>query len=66
MANLNYKLQILEENKGDLSLKEYVEMNAESDPMFFRWLFGKDFENDFDSSMTDEEKIEYQQFLETL
>ena len=47
MKNLENKLQVLNENRGDVELREYVEMSAESDPNFFRWLFGEDFDNDF-------------------
>lgn len=66
MKNLENKLQILNENRGDVELREYVINSAQSDPNFFRWLFGEDFENDFDSSMTDEQKEEYQNWIETL
>ena len=66
MKNLENKLQVLNENRGDVELREYVEMSAESDPNFFRWLFGEDFDNDFDSSMTSEQKEEYKEWLETL
>ena len=66
MKNLENKLQVLNENRGDVELREYVEMSAESDPNFFRWLFGEDFDNDFDSSMTSEQKEEYKSWLETL
>ena len=66
MKNLENKLQILNENRGETELKEYVEMSAESDPNFFRWLFGEEFDNDFDSSMTDQQKEEYKEWLETL
>ena len=66
MKNLENKLQILNENRGETDLREYVEMAAHSDPSFFRFLFGEDFDNDFDSSMTDEKKEEYKSWLETL
>jgi succinate dehydrogenase flavin-adding protein (antitoxin of CptAB toxin-antitoxin module) len=66
MKNLENQLQILNENRGETELREYVEMSAQSDPNFFRWLFGEDFDNDFDSSMTSEQKEEYNNWLETL
>ena len=66
MKNLNNKIVILNENKGDLELREFVEISAQSDPNFFRWLFEADFENDFDSSMSDEQKEEYANWLNTL
>lgn len=66
MKNLENKLQVLNENRGDVELREYVEMSAESDPNFFRWLFGEDLDNDFDSSMTSKQKEEYKEWLETL
>ena len=66
MENLENKLQVLNENRGEIELKDYVEMSADSDPNFFRWLFGIDFENDFDSSITEAQKKEYKEFLEAL
>lgn len=70
MINLEYKLQILKENYknsgSDLTLKEYVEMEAEFDPNFFRWLFDEDFDNDFNSSLSADQKEEYQNFLNNL
>lgn len=66
MKNLENKLQVLNENRGDVELREYVEASAQSDPNFFRWLFGEEFDNDFDSSMTEEQKEEYRNWVETL
>lgn len=66
MKNLDYKLQVLNEIKGENGLKQYIIENADSDPNFFRWLFDEDFDNDFDSSMTDEQKQEYKDWLDTL
>lgn len=66
MKNLENKLQVLNENRGDVELREYVEANAQSDPNFFRWLFDEEFDNDFDSSLTDSQKEEYTSFVNSL
>ena len=66
MKNLANKLQVLNENRSDVELREYVEASAQSDPNFFRWLFDEEFDNDFDSSMSEEQKEEYKNWLETL
>ena len=47
MKNLEKKLQILNENKGENSLFDYVTTASENDSNFYRWLFDEDFENDF-------------------
>jgi hypothetical protein len=69
--NYNSKKQILIENynqadNASMTLKEYVERESENDPNFFRWLFDKDFEQDFDSSLSSEEKEQYNDFLNEL
>ena len=66
MKNLENKIQVLNENRNDVVLREYVETSAKSDPNFFRWLFGEEFDNDFDSSMTEEQKEEYRKWVENL
>ena len=69
IKNLSNKVKVLFENAnnaGNIDLKEYTMSQAVNDPNFFRWLFDKDFENDFDSSLTDEQKLEYKEWLETL
>ena len=66
MKNLDNAIQILNENRGNVELREYVELSAQSDPNFFRWLFGEKFDNDFDSSMSDDQKEEYKNWIETL
>ena len=48
------------------TFKEYVERESENDPNFFRWLFDKEFEQDFDSSLSSEEKEQYNYFLNEL
>ena len=73
--NKEYALQMLKENydnyrrNGDpndiTTLREYVETQAESDPGFFRWLFNNDDLDDF-TDLSDEQKEEYQNFLNEL
>lgn len=73
--NKEYALQVLQENYADYlrngdpnditTLREYVEAQAESDPSFFRWLFNNDDLDDF-ADLTDEQKEEYQNFLNEL
>jgi len=66
MKNLQLKVQVLNIWREDTPLKDYVQMLAADDPQFFRWLFGIDFENDFDLSLTDEQRQQYQDWLNTL
>jgi hypothetical protein len=66
IKNLENKLQILNEQRGETDLREYVEASAESDPNFFRWLFDAKLDNDFDMSLTDEQRTEYTNFLNIL
>ena len=79
MKNLENKLQILNErlseanqvledsaNSNDYTLQEYIESEADSDPNFFRFLFSEDFDNDFDMSLTDNQREEYKEFLNSL
>lgn len=73
--NKEYALQVLQENYADYlrngdhnditTLREYVETQAESDPGYFRWLFNNDDLDDF-ADLTDEQKEEYQNFLNEL
>ena len=48
-----------------ITLREYVEYQASSDPGFFRWLFGDNLE-DFGSDLTETHKKVYQEFLNKL
>lgn len=66
MKNLEYKIQILNENKGENSLYEYVVAESQSDPGFFRWLFDEEFQNDFDSSLDEDQKAEFESFLKKI
>ena len=59
-------VQILEENNTEEKLRDYVEISAEADPNFFRWLFQEDFKNDFDTDLTEAHRNEYKEFLNTL
>ena len=71
--NTEDKLQVLKEGYADYlrngkdynsNLREYVEAKADSDPNFFRWLFNNDNLNDFGTNLTDEQKEEYEDFLD--
>ena len=74
MKNRDYKEQILRElyndyianGDDDITLREYVECEAESDPEFFSWLFDDNNLGDFDLGLSDEQKEEYREFLEEL
>jgi hypothetical protein len=70
MIQSNKKQIIIENyNKVDnssMTLKEYAEREADNDPQFFRWLFDKDFKEDFDYSLTEQEKEQYNDFLNEL
>ena len=73
--NKEYATQVLRENYADYrrngdhnditTLREYVEVQAESDPGYFRWLFNNDDLDDF-ADLTDEQVVEYQNFLNEL
>lgn len=74
MKNRDYKEQILRENydeyiqngSDDITLREYVEREADSDPNFFRWLFDDGDLGDFDFGLSDEQRDEYRDFIEEL
>jgi hypothetical protein len=66
MKNLENKIKILNENKGENSLSEYIELSASSDNNFFRWLFDEEFEQDFDISLTNEQKKEFEMWLTSM
>ena len=73
--NKEYATHVLKENyayyrrngghKDITTLREYVETQEETDPGYFRWLFNNDDLNDF-ADLTDEQKKEYQNFLNEL
>lgn len=60
IENESYKVQIIEENAEEAGMtpKEYVEVSADQDPNFFRWLFGTD-GDDFECPC----KLAYNDFL---
>lgn len=65
----NAKTILLENYKASnssLSFIEYVEIEASNDPNFFRWLFDEEFDDDFDSSLSNEQREEYKNFLTSL
>lgn len=63
MKNLVNKIQILNENRGEMSIYKYVSNECESDPNFFRWLFDEDFDNDFNSSLSEIQQSEFDAWL---
>lgn len=75
IKNVDYKKQVLVEqfneykfNGGEESetLKGYVERESENDPGFFRWLFDDGNLNDFGFNLTDGQRQEYKNFLDSL
>lgn len=63
MKNLENKIQVLNENRGENSLYEYVIAESQSDPNFFRWFFDDDLDNDFDSSLSCKQKEEFEAWV---
>lgn len=61
----NYQ-NYIDNGEDTISLREYTELESESDPNFFRWLFDDDELGDFDSGMSEEQQEEYREFLEEL
>lgn len=70
MKNFEHQLKILKENFSKVeqyeSLKEYIETAASNDPNFYRCFFGAELEQDFDTSLSDEQRLQFQEFLLTL
>jgi hypothetical protein len=52
----NYK-----ESGEKISFNEWVNRESENDPNFFRFLFNKEFDNDFDADLSDEERKEFKE-----
>lgn len=50
-----YKIDVLNENRGEMSLKEYHFYSKENDPTYLNWLLGSHI-NDFGQGMTDEDQ----------
>lgn len=74
MKNKDYKMQVLRENyseyirscEDDMSFREYVEREAENDPGFFRFLFDDSELGDSDSWLNDEQRKEFNEFINEL
>ena len=66
----DYKKAQLAENykqsDSEMSFAEYVIRESENDPNFFRFLFDETFDSDFDLSLTDEQKQEFNDFVNSL
>ena len=64
------KLQQLEENykasESEMSFREYVEPESANDPTFFSWLFDTELDEDFDTSLSDEQREEFKEFINEL
>ena len=61
VLNENYRRSVseLEETNPEYepyTISEWYELESESDPDFYRWLFNDPDVNDFGSNLTDEEK----------
>ena len=53
-------------NDSKMSFAEYVKLESESDPNFFRFFFDEAFENDFNDDLSEEQIEEFETFLKTL
>ena len=65
MKNRNYKIQVLTENYNSIAngetceFAEWVKLEAQSDPNFYRWLFDDDSLQDFSAGEYEEEFVEF-------
>ena len=66
MKNRDYKIQVLTENYNNsiangetCEFAEWVKLEAQSDPNFFRWLFDDDSLQDFSAGEHEEEFLEF-------
>lgn len=71
VLNENYRSSVSrwEETNPDFepyTISEFCELESESDPDFFRWLFNDPDINDFGSNLTEEEKGIATNFFDTL
>jgi hypothetical protein len=74
MENFEDKIYILNEkrenlsneNNNQISLKEYVEIESQTDPDFFRSLFDINFKEDYNLSLNDQQRTVFQSWLNTL
>lgn len=60
----NYQ-NYIDNGEDTISLREYTELEAESDPGFFGWLFDDGYIEDYDG-LSEEQKEQYKDFLEEL
>ena len=54
------------ENKENTTIAEFCELESQSEPGFYRFLFNDEDISDFGSNLTDEEKEIAAEFFETL
>jgi len=71
VLNENYRQSVSkweEQNPNDepYTISEWCDLESESDPNFYRWLFNNGDIEDFGSELTDEEKEIVTNFFETL
>ena len=66
MKNRDYKIQVLTENYNNslatgetCEFAEWVKLESQSDPNFFRWLFDDDSLQDFSAGEYEEEFLEF-------
>lgn len=57
---------IVVEDKGNSTIAEYCNIESQSDPGFYRWLFDDDDISDFGSNLTEEDKKQAADFFNTL
>lgn len=60
------QINVLNENKGDMSLKDYHNYSKENDPRYLAWLLGYDHINDYGQGMTTEDKALLKEFESVL
>ena len=65
----NYAEKQLRENFKEVeesTFAEFVKLESQSDPGFFRQFFNEEFNNDFDGELTEEHKKLCEDFLDSL
>lgn len=56
-------IQILNENRGEMSIQEYHSFSKENDPSYFNWLFMSPGNiNDYGTGMNQDQKNELKEF----
>lgn len=53
-------------NDSTMSFAEYVKLESENNPNFFRFFFNEEFENDFDIDISDDQRKEFDCFLKSI